>query len=69
MSDTISLVPRKIDVGSVNVTVRPADFDTNEDRGRIPDNLAALTYTVLMLHRANGDLAWVSDMLAEAESQ
>ena len=31
----------------------------------IPGNLAELTLWVLRMHKANGDLAWVEDMIAE----
>jgi len=58
----------KLEVGSVNVTVRPANFEGAEDRGRIPDNLADLTLTVIALHRANGDMGWLHDMVAEADA-
>lgn len=55
----------KLDCHNVSVSVRPVDFDCNEDRGRVPDNLAALTETIVALHRANGDLSWLRDMISE----
>ena len=40
---------------------------TVDSIGEIPPNLAAMTMLLLMLHRVNGDLAWVADMVAEVE--
>lgn len=57
----------KLDVGSVDVGVRMTSFG-EDDTGAIPDKLAELTLTVLALHKANGDLAWVIEMAAEAEN-
>lgn len=60
------------------MTVTKYDVDCNmpdiylaetkvEDQGLIPDALTKLTYMVIALHQANGDLAWLADMVRDAE--
>lgn len=56
----------KMEVSNANIQVRPVAL-TDEDYGRIPDNLADATYTIFGLHKANGDLAWVADILSGFE--
>lgn len=43
------------------VTVNP------DEPGEIPENLVKLSMFVLAAHRANGDLAWLCDMVRETE--
>lgn len=38
-----------------------------DDESMIPPNLATATLALLELHRRNGDLAWVGDMLIQME--
>ncbi|ABK45245.1 hypothetical protein Mmc1_2752 [Magnetococcus marinus MC-1] len=54
----------KIDTihAKVNATMREV-----EDNSEIPEKLAALTKQILEIHRRNGDLGWLSDMLQEIE--
>ncbi len=42
-------------------------IDNESGPGEIPPNLANATQLLIDLHKANGDLAWVSDMVTEAE--
>lgn len=60
----------KLELANVSITTRLEDFrnDHPDDRGRIPDKLAEATLTLLRLHRDNGDLAWVADMIQELEA-
>ena len=58
----------KLEVQNANVSVVWVDM-TDNDHGRIPDNLVKLTMTVLTMHRANGDLGWVADTAHELESE
>ena len=41
--------------------------ETVEMASDIPEALGDLTLHLLSLHAANGDLAWVADMIAEME--
>ena len=59
----------KLELGNVSFTTRIASFEHADDSGRIPDKLAEATFTLLYLHKANGDLAWVNDMIGEVESK
>ncbi|ABK43830.1 hypothetical protein Mmc1_2582 [Magnetococcus marinus MC-1] len=56
----------KIDTihAKVNATMREV-----EDNSEIPEKLAALTKQILEIHRRNGDLGWLSDMLQEIEAE
>lgn len=56
-------MPIKLNVHTASVGVTT----TSTDGGEIPANLARLTETVIGLHKANGDLMWVGDMVVEAE--
>jgi hypothetical protein len=61
----------KLDVHNASVSSTTFVLDENEvaaGGGRIPDNLAKLTMVVLKMHEANGDLAWVGDMVEELEN-
>ena len=40
-----------------------------EMKSDIPENLASLTMQILRIHKQNGDLAWVDDMLLELETE
>ena len=59
----------KLELGNVSFTTRIASFEHADDSGRIPDKLAEATLTLLRLHKANGDLTWVNDMIGEVESE
>jgi len=56
----------KLDIHNTNVAVTAVKFEA-EELGRIPDNLARMAETIIMLCRANGDIAWLADMVHEAE--
>lgn len=43
-------------------------LEDDSTNGEIPPNLASMTMLLLAVHAANGDLAWVSDMLHEMEA-
>lgn len=50
---------------------RPAVAETEiqlDEAGDIPENLATLTMQLLEIHRQNGDLGWVNDMLIDLET-
>jgi len=54
-------------------TIRmPADLEaittTVEMASDIPEDLGEATLALLQIHAANGDLAWVADMIAEMEA-
>jgi hypothetical protein len=42
---------------------------TIEHPADIPESLAELTMQILRMHKKNGDLAWVDDMLLELEAE
>lgn len=58
------------DIAKVEYTVAtlpPSKVHVCESSGEIPPNLADISNLVIEAHRANGDLAWLSDMIGEAE--
>lgn len=57
---------QKLELANVTFSVRPINL-SEDDHGRIPDKLAEATFTLLHVHKANGDLAWVGDMVSEME--
>lgn len=56
----------KLEIHNAAITVTSLRLDA-DDHGRIPDNLAKLTETLIGLHKANGDLSWLLDLVGEAE--
>jgi|ETNvirnome_2_130_1030620.scaffolds.fasta_scaffold02345_7 hypothetical protein len=54
----------KIELAHVELGIRTVDTPSP---GRIPDRLSEATMTLLQVHAANGDLAWVGDMCNELE--
>ena len=48
---------------------RKAEIAIVETDGEIPPYLAAETMRILELHRLNGDLGWVKDMIHDLEAQ
>ena len=58
---------KKMDVHNVALSTTIFQWNEAEGAGRIPDNLARLTETVLKMHKVNGDLAWVQDMAHDME--
>ena len=56
----------KIDSNHLCVAEIEANIEMESD---IPDNLASLTMQILRIHKQNGDLAWVDDMLLELEAE
>lgn len=52
----------------VDLISRLKPFDTGADNdGMIPPNLATLTESIIRLHLANGDIAWIADMVHDIE--
>lgn len=43
-------------------------FTCPPDDSSIPPNLADLTNLIIQAHKVNGDLAWLADMVGEAEA-
>jgi hypothetical protein len=58
---------QKLELANVSFSVRPVNIPHPDDKGKIPDKLAEATFTLLHIHKANGDLAWVGDMAHEME--
>jgi hypothetical protein len=58
---------QKLELANVSFSVRPVNIPHPDDKGKIPDKLAEATFTLLHIHKANGDLAWVGDMAYEVE--
>lgn len=48
-------------------TVQARAISTDGDEARVPDNLSDLTYTIIQLHKANGDLHWLKCAVEDAE--
>lgn len=58
----------KYDVAArVREDVEIVKADVNKHAGIIPTNLAELTNMIISIHRANGDLSWLADVVADAE--
>jgi hypothetical protein len=58
----------KLEVTHPNVQARAVQF-ADDDHGRVPDNLAELTMTIIALHKANGDTGWLVDMVHDADDE
>ena len=51
------------------MTIIKANIVRVEVAGEIPEELAAETMRILEIHRLNGDLGWVKDMIHDLEAQ
>ena len=55
----------ELQVGGHELLDRRVRGDRVEDRAEVPADLADLTMRCLRAHLANGDMAWVTDMIAK----